>query len=116
VGLLRAFALMEDNFPADLSLDKLSAEAGMSKHHFCRIFKRHLGLSPMHLLTHIRIEKAKELLRTTSLSISVVAMDVGFNDLSSFIKHFKRQTGRTPTGYKKSLRKGGYQEHTTALN
>lgn len=111
-GLLRAFAHMEDNFPADLSLEKLSAEAGMSKHHFCRAFKRHMGLPPMHLLTWIRIEKAKELLKTSSLAVSTVAMEVGFNDLSSFIKHFKRLTGRTPTGFKKSLVKGLNEDHS----
>jgi AraC-like DNA-binding protein len=51
----------------------------------------------------MRIEKAKKLLEKAELIISDVASDSGFNDTSSFIKQFKKITGMTPAGYRKSL-------------
>ena len=104
-NLLRAVNHLEENISGPLRLEKLAVEAGMSKHHFCRVFKKHMGMSPMHFLTTLRIERSKELFKSSPHSVSAVAGEVGFNDLSSFIKHFKKVTGSTPTGYKKSLRK-----------
>jgi YesN/AraC family two-component response regulator len=104
-NLLRAVSHLEENVSGPMSLEKLSGEAGMSKHHFCRVFKKHLGMSPMHFLTMLRIERSKELFKTSSQSVSAIAGEVGFNDLSSFIKHFKKITGATPTAFKKSLKK-----------
>ena len=58
----------------------------------------------MKLVTYMRLEKAKELLGRSDFTISAVASEVGLNDTSSFVKLFKRFTGMTPTGYKKSLK------------
>jgi len=52
----------------------------------------------------MRIEKAKKLLGKADTTISEVSSDSGFNDTSSFIKQFKKVTGMTPTGYRKSLK------------
>lgn len=52
----------------------------------------------------MRIEKAKELLKKDDFNISTTAATVGFNDISSFIKQFKRLTGMTPSSYRKSLK------------
>ena len=103
-NLVRAVNHLEENISGPLRLEKLAVEAGMSKHHFCRVFKKHMGMSPMHFLTTLRIERSKELFKSSAHSVSAIAGEVGFNDLSSFIKHFKKVTGSTPTGYKKSLK------------
>ncbi|MDA8174346.1 MAG: response regulator transcription factor [Nitrospiraceae bacterium] len=101
-AIRRAVNSLEGNFAGETSLESLSAEAGVSKYHFCRTFKKYTGLSPMHYLARVRIERAKELLQSTPFSISAVAAEVGFNDLSSFIKHFKRVAGCTPRTFKRS--------------
>lgn len=109
-NLLKAVDHIEENIAGSLCLESLADKAGMSKHHFCRSFKKHMGMSPMHFLTILRIEKSKELFKSSSHSVSNIAEEVGFNDLSSFIKHFKKITGATPTAFRKSLRK---KEHHT---
>jgi AraC family transcriptional regulator len=75
----------------------------MSKHHFCRVFKRHLGISPLQFFIRMRVERAKELLKNRALSVSMVALEVGFNDISNFIKHFKKVTGITPSAFRKRV-------------
>lgn len=104
-NLLRAISCMEDWVARDLTLDEISEKAGMSKHHFCRVFKKYMGMSPMNFFTLIRIEKAKELLKNANSTVSMVAMEVGFNELGSFNKQFKKFTGLTPSSYKKKLQK-----------
>ena len=105
-SIQRALNSVKNKFAGELSLEALSAEAGVSKHHFCRTFKKYTGLSPMNYLTRVRIERAKELLQNTPASISMVAAEVGFNDLSSFIKHFKKTIGCTPRSFKKAAGAG----------
>lgn len=102
-GILRVISHMAENLSNNISLKGLAREAGMSRYHLCRGFKKVMGMSLMQFLAAMRVERAKKLLRESSLSISMVALEVGFNDLSNFIKHFKKITGSTPTAYKKSL-------------
>ncbi|MDA8388612.1 MAG: DNA-binding response regulator [Nitrospiraceae bacterium] len=100
-NLLRAVRHMERNFSGDIRLPVLAREAGLSKYHLCRAFKRHTGFTPMRYLARLRVERAKALLNHDSLSVSTVAVEVGFNDLGGFIKQFKRLTGFTPGEFKK---------------
>lgn len=101
-GLLRALRFMEENLAGEVHLDGLAREACISKFHFCRVFKRHIGVTPMHFLVSMRIERAKQLLRRADLNISTVAYRVGFNDLGEFIRQFKKLTGMTPHAYRDS--------------
>ena len=109
-NILRTLHYIEDH-PGrrDLSIERLARIACMSPFHFCRVFKKHTNKSPMRFVDHVRIEKAKEFLASSSgsMSISLIATTVGFNDSSSFNKHFKKATGLTPSGFKlqrKSIR------------
>ncbi len=61
----------------------------MSKFHFCRIFKKYVGITPMQYAINMRLKKAMTLLQRKDLSISTVAMKAGFRDLSEFNKQFK---------------------------
>lgn len=102
-NLRRAVCFIEKNLSSPISLEAIAREACVSKYHFCRVFRRHLKMSPMTFVTHMRMERAKKLLGK-SMSVSAVALKSGFNDLSSFIQHFKRVTGLTPTAYRKRSR------------
>jgi AraC-like DNA-binding protein len=97
---------MAYNLTKQMSLKELAEEASMSKYHLCRGFKKTVGMSPMQFLTAMRVERAKKLLEESSLNVTLIALEVGFNDLSNFIEHFKKIVGSTPTAYKKSIPKG----------
>lgn len=103
VNLYRAIRFIEENLSHVIHLDRVAEEANIGRYHFCRIFKKRVGISPMRLVSYMRIEKAKKLLEKAELTISDVSSDSGFNDTSSFIKQFKKITGLTPAGYRKSL-------------
>ncbi len=100
--LFRSVRLVENNLSFTLPLKTLASEANYSEYHFCRVFKRHMGMSPKKFVTFRRIERAKELLIASGdMNISMVALEVGFNDVSGFTKSFKKHTGATPTSFRK---------------
>lgn len=103
-NLLRAVRFVKENFARPVSIDQMAQEAGLSKCHFCRVFKKATNMTPMHFLSRMRIKRSRDLIRK-DLPISTIAIKVGFNDLSSFNRHFKRFTGQTPTQYRDSLQR-----------
>jgi len=103
-NIIRAIHYIEENLSGVINLERLAQESTVSKYHFCRLFKRCIGMSPMKFVISMRIMRAKKLLKIYESSVSSVATNVGFNDLSSFIVQFKKFTGMTPVQYKKSLR------------
>lgn len=105
VNIIKVMQYIEENLAEKISLENLSKEASMSKFHFCRFFYRHAGLSPIKFLNQARIEKAKEYLQKERITISEVSHKVGYNDLGTFIRQFKKLTGLTPSAYQESCRK-----------
>ncbi len=99
-NLLQVVAFIEGNLWSSLELGSLAKKAHLSKFHFCRVFKRHIGMNPMKFVAVLRIERAKELLTRNDKTVSLVANEVGFRDLSNFIRQFKKTTGMTPTMYR----------------
>ncbi|KAF0219148.1 MAG: two component AraC family transcriptional [Geobacteraceae bacterium] len=102
-NLLRVITYVEKHLAEQLTIDHLAGEAGVSRFHFCRIFKKTLKTSPMSFLALMRIERAKALLRNNT-PVSTVALKVGYNDLSNFSRQFRKFTGMTPTIYRDSLK------------
>ncbi len=86
----------------DLSVDNLSRNAGLSRPYFTRLFTVLTGKTPSAFVTEERLKKAKELLYTTSLSITEISSLVGYQDLSSFVRLFKKSEGITPLALRKS--------------
>ncbi len=103
-GILRAMRHIDSNLSVDIRLDALAGEACQSKFHFCRVFKHHIGMSPMQFIAARRVEKAKRFLRDASCTISMAAFRSGFNDLSDFSRQFKKCAGISPTSYRESCR------------
>lgn len=86
------------HFADDISLEELAAIADLSRFHFCRVFRKTVGLSPSAYQTQLRIAQARKLL-AQGLPIITVATMTGFYDQSHFGGHFKRQVGTTPGNY-----------------
>lgn len=84
----------------DVTVDDLASIAGFSKFHFARLFKQFTNVSYYDYLTRKRIEHAEALLITPDISITEVAMQSGFNSLSTFNRVFKNVKGCTPSEYK----------------
>jgi len=102
--LQRVLRHIEKYYDNELYLEQLANKACLSKFHFCRMFKLHLGMSPMKFISHLRIERAKRLIEDSGGNMSAVAYQVGFNDVGDFNKQFKKIIGVTPSRYKALFR------------
>jgi len=96
--LVREF--INANYALDLSLAELAAVAGMSTFHFAREFKRAAGSTPHQYLMKLRIERAKELLAKSEMSLVDVGCQSGFSHQSHFSRLFRKLTGTTPQSYR----------------
>ncbi|MDO4523015.1 MAG: response regulator [Eubacteriales bacterium] len=92
---------------ASFNLNEICSYLAISTSHFSTIFKEATGVTFMEALTRVRMQKAKELLRHTSLKNYEIADRVGFSDPHYFSIAFKKMTGKSPTEYAKEVRKDG---------
>ena len=84
----------------DVSLNTVAAQVGVSSSYFSSIFKQETGQSFVEYLTKLRIDKACELLRCTTLRTAEIGERVGYNDPHYFSATFKKVTGVSPKDYK----------------
>jgi len=92
---------IKEHLADNLSVEKLSTLACMSKATFFRVFKREFGLTPVEYIVRERLAEAKRLLRQPLASVAEVCLRAGFNNLSYFQALFKKHEGLTPGAYKK---------------
>ena len=92
---------IQEHYPdSDLNIGQLCKELSISTSYFSVIFKKHTGKTFLEYLTEKRMEKAKELLRTTHLKTYEVAEKVGYQDPHYFSLLFRKTVGLTPTAYR----------------
>jgi AraC-like DNA-binding protein len=87
-----------------LSLERLARQAGFSAFHFLRLFAGVLGVTPHQYPVRSRLRRAARLLADDSRSISDIALDVGFGDLSNFIRTFHRAATLSPRAFRQAAR------------
>lgn len=92
-----------ENIGEHITIDDLAEELNMSKFYFLKEFKSATGKTPYQYLIDIRMNRAVELLKNESLSLSGIALTLGFSDQSHFSKIFKNQLGDSPGAYRKKL-------------
>ena len=97
--LKKALELIENSYPDYISLDDLAKAAGMNSKYFCRYFREMTHRTPIDYLNYYRVEQACFQLATSNSSIADIGMSCGFNDVSYFIKTFKKYKGMTPKKY-----------------
>ena len=98
--LARARAFIDDCYHLPLDLERISGEACLSRYHFLRLFRKAFNQTPHQYLTRRRIEKAKELLACSGLTVTDVCFEVGFESLGSFSSLFNRHVGQPPIAYR----------------
>ncbi|NUP09307.1 MAG: helix-turn-helix transcriptional regulator [Polyangiaceae bacterium] len=87
-----------------IDLDGAASNVGLSPFHFLRIFSRVVGATPHQYLVRSRLRRAARLLADVERSITDIAFDVGFGDLSNFVRTFHRAAGVSPRAYRKAAR------------
>jgi AraC-like DNA-binding protein len=85
-----------------LDLESTAREVGLSSFHFLRLFARVLGVTPHQYLVRSRLRHAARLLAERGSSITDVAFDVGFGDLSNFVRTFHRAAGVSPREFRQA--------------
>ena len=100
--LRRVSEFVSKNLSRDMTLADMAEVAGVSRFHFAHMFKRSVGEPPHRWLVQHRLERAKALLRSTDLSITEVAFEVGYQSQSHFGQMFRRATGMTPRSWRKA--------------
>jgi AraC-like DNA-binding protein len=91
------------NFKKEISLNEVAGVAAMNPHAFCRFFKSRTQRSLTQFINEVRIGHACKLLNDKNESISQVAFECGFNNLSNFNRSFKIVKNTTPRTYRKEL-------------
>ncbi len=96
----RALEYLNKNCVEDLTLDSLAAYAGFSRYTLSRMFRQHTGETFTQYLSRRRVEMAMELLSSTRLPVTQVALQCGFNSIATFNRVFREVKGCTPTQYR----------------
>jgi AraC-like DNA-binding protein len=99
-----ALRRLEAEAEGHIALADLARDAAMSPYHFLRTFCRVVGMTPHQFVLHTRLHRAAVRLRRTDETVSAVAFDAGFNDLSTFNRRFRRVMGVNPGVYRSSGR------------
>lgn len=105
--VIDAIKYIQFNYSSDISVDDIAGAVGISRSHLYRVFISNLNQSPIDYLTEYRINEACNLIRNTNLSISEIAVSVGFFDQFYFSRVFKKIKKVPPSKYLQSLEAQG---------
>lgn len=98
-----------------VTLETAAAQSGLSSFHFLRVFSQVLGVTPHQCLILSRLAWAAQLLvEHKTRPVTEIALDVGFEDLSNFVRSFHRAAGQSPRRFRQSARGGGTRRSATA--
>ncbi len=96
----RVIVNMRENLGEPITIDDMARCAMFSKFHFSRVFQRVTGVSPGRFLSALRIQEAKKLLRSTSMTVADISHLVGYNSIGTFSSRFRSSVGLSPTEYR----------------
>ncbi|SEB53158.1 helix-turn-helix transcriptional regulator [Paenibacillus sp. GP183] len=97
-----AIIYIHQNIYEPLSLSRLADHVAYSPYHFMRIFKERIGLSPLYYVSSLRLQRAKELLLNTNLSIRDIGLEIGQQSLGTFTTRFTERVGVSPSDFRNS--------------
>lgn len=94
---------IDENAQEPMDLEGVAGKAGLSPFHFLRVFSRALGVTPHQYLVRSRLRRAAKLLVEKERSVTDIALDVGFADLSNFERTFRRAAGVSPGRFRTAI-------------
>jgi AraC family transcriptional regulator len=95
---------LDAHAPEPIALEAAARQAGLSAFHFLRLFSGVLGVTPHQYLVRSRLRHAARLLAEGDRPVTRVALDVGFGDLSNFVRTFHRAAGVSPRAFRQAAR------------
>ena len=98
-----AIAEINESYTELYGVNELAENLQINKSYLIRRFKKEVGMTPGRYLTSIRIGEAKKLLKRPQYALEVIAALCGFSCANYFCKAFKKETGETPTAYRKRI-------------
>src|SRR5438067_265421 len=104
-NMVRARQFIELHQAEPLSLGRVAHAVNISRHYFCKMFKKATGMNFIDYLSRVRVEKSKALLLNPNSRISEAAFACGFQSMTNFNREFKRIVGRSPTQFRECLPK-----------
>jgi AraC-like DNA-binding protein len=99
----KSIVLMAEQLGSEIELDAVARNAGLSRPHFYRLFRRQTGVTPNIYLNTLRMEKAIERLGQTDRSVTDIADELGFSCQSVFTRFFSSHVGMAPTDYRRAV-------------
>ena len=110
----RALKLIEDGLLDDAGVDELADRLGIGARHLSRLFRRHLGASPVQTAKTFRLQRAKRLLDDTDLQVTEIAYRAGFKSLRHFNAAFVDLYKQPPSGFRRRRSRTASLEETSA--
>ena len=113
----RIVTYVQEHFAEKVTLDDMAGQVQCNPQYLCHFFKEIAGVPPIQYLISHRLERAKEMLRDTTKPVLEISLDCGFDNVSYFIRQFKKEEGVTPREYRGKSRAreerevGRCQEH-----
>jgi len=98
-----ALKYIDDHYKDELSVDIICQKVNFSKFYFCKIFKEHTGETLYQYLAEYRVNKSKEYLTYSKLSIHAIATEVGFKNTLAYSRSFKKLTDMTPSEFREAF-------------
>ena len=92
---------IRDHYQEKIYIRDLASLIGLNEQYFCRFFKKAIGMSPIEYLNEYRIRQAVRLLKASSLPVTEICLDCGYNNMGNFLREFRKYTGTTPLQYRK---------------
>ncbi|TFE22777.1 response regulator [Cohnella luojiensis] len=106
-----ALQYIQSNYHAELSLEKVASVVYLNPIYFSQLFKQKTGRGFKEYITHLRLERAMELLRGSELKIADISERVGYPDMRHFSQIFRKKNGVTPSEYRQNMSGAEYVEH-----
>lgn len=103
--------MMREDVSGELSLSEFAQSVNLSVWRLCHLFKSDIGMPPMRYLRVLRMERAKDLLESSFLSVKEIGFRVGLTDESHFVRDFKATYGLSPACYRTQFRGNGLDSH-----
>jgi len=111
-----AIHFINKSYHRDIKVEDIAKRVGLNRSYFHRIFKEYVGVTPVEYLTRVRINRAKDLLIKTNLSMNEVAQNIGISSQQYFTYLFKKETGMSPAKFRKLFEVDYFQRDRTKVD